>query len=153
MNATGNRILTTLAKAGEQGLDGLGIQAGTALGVGTSYPHLLRLDSAGLVTHRWEQRRPGTPRRRLYQVTDLGRAEARQLELLPPPRSTHHPLRLWGRVPGRRSTGSVTTYTTGTGVSRSARATGSRAAGVISDTVRPYVIGKHVVGHDRSATW
>ena len=99
MNATSRRILTTLAKAGEQGLDGLGIQAGTALGVGTSYPHLVRLDSAGLVTHRWEQRRC------LYQVTDLGRAEARQLELLPPPRSTHHPLPLWLRLPGRRSTG------------------------------------------------
>ncbi|MFE9751388.1 SAM-dependent methyltransferase [Saccharothrix saharensis] len=110
MNATTRRILATIAEAGEHGLDGLGIQAMTALGVGTSYPHLVRLDTAGLVTHTWEQRRSGTPRRRLYRVTDLGRAEARQLELLPPsPRSIRRPQWPWKRpVAGPGPTGSPT---------------------------------------------
>lgn len=108
MNTATHRILTTLARAGEQGLDRDSIENNAGLAVGAGYPHLVRLVTAGLVTRSTEHKRSGTSRHCLYRVTDLGRAEGRQLELLPSPRSTRHPLRLWGRGSGRRTTGSST---------------------------------------------
>ncbi|MGM1064071.1 SAM-dependent methyltransferase [Saccharothrix sp. Mg75] len=82
MNAT-HRILVALAKAGEHGLTGRDIRQHT--GAGGNYLRLVRLVTAGLVTRTWQPAHPGTRRRRLYRVTDLGRAEGRQLDLLPPP--------------------------------------------------------------------
>ena len=47
---------------------------------GTVYPILERLESAGWVTSGWEEdnARPG-PRRRYYELTDEGSAEARNV--------------------------------------------------------------------------
>lgn len=107
MNATTQRILTALANAGEKGLTGLDLQARTGLGVGTSYPHLVRLEATGLVTRTWATAPPGTPRRCFYRVTDLGRAEGRQLHLLPPPRSPRRRLTPWRRSFGRTGASAI----------------------------------------------
>ncbi|GAA1309594.1 SAM-dependent methyltransferase [Saccharothrix xinjiangensis] len=96
MNTT-HRILTTLAHAGEHGLTGADLRERTGIGVRAGYPRLVRLGIAGLVTLRWESTRPGAPRSCRYRVTDLGRAEARQRELLPPARSTPGVTVPWAR--------------------------------------------------------
>jgi len=56
---------------------GLRICQLTGLGPGTVYPILERLERAGWVVGTMEEdaKPPGRPRRRLYQVTGLGRAE------------------------------------------------------------------------------
>jgi DNA-binding PadR family transcriptional regulator len=43
-------------------------------GAGTAYPALHRLEEAGWITSRPEEKQPDRPRRRFYQLTDDGRA-------------------------------------------------------------------------------
>lgn len=88
MNTKTHRILTALSHADEPGLTGLDIQNKTRLGVGTTYPHLLRLETSGFITRTQETTQSGTPRRIFYRATDLGRAVARQAQLLPAPTRT-----------------------------------------------------------------
>ncbi|GAA3464408.1 SAM-dependent methyltransferase [Saccharothrix longispora] len=87
MNTTTHRILMVLAKTGGRGLTGPEIQQRTGINAGVGHLHLMRLVTVGLVTRTRRPRHPGAPRRCLYRVTDLGRAEGRQLELLPPLRA------------------------------------------------------------------
>ncbi|MEV0681673.1 SAM-dependent methyltransferase [Actinosynnema sp. NPDC050436] len=96
MTATTDRILTVLAAAGDRGLTGPELRSRTGSGVVAGYPHLARLRAAGLVTRHRDTTQPGGARRRcIHRVTDLGRAEARQLHLLPAPRRTPT---LWRRA-------------------------------------------------------
>ena len=73
---------------GEQ-LSGAEIMRLTGLSSGTTYPILLRFESAGLLESRWEEADPsslGRPRQRLYSVTalggQLGRDALRQVSLI-----------------------------------------------------------------------
>lgn len=69
---------------------GLELAASAGLKSGTIYPILARLEGAGWLESRWEDVNPseaGRPRRRLYELTGLGRerapeAYARHLEQL-----------------------------------------------------------------------
>ncbi|HTV80660.1 MAG TPA: helix-turn-helix transcriptional regulator [Steroidobacteraceae bacterium] len=58
---------------------GADVQRRSSIASGTLYPILLRLESAGWFTSRWEQIDPvaaGRPRRRLYRLTRTGLARA-----------------------------------------------------------------------------
>jgi DNA-binding PadR family transcriptional regulator len=71
-------VLDVLLHAGlDENVWGLRICEQADLGSGTVYPILERLSAAGWVESRWETAQPaGRPRRRYYQVTSTGRAEA-----------------------------------------------------------------------------
>jgi PadR family transcriptional regulator, regulatory protein PadR len=63
-------------------LSGADVQKRTGLASGTLYPILLRLESAGWFTSRWESVDPssvGRPRRRLYRTTSTGLARASEI--------------------------------------------------------------------------
>lgn len=51
---------------------GLAVSAAAGLAAGTAYPTLARLERAGWLESRWEERAAGAPRRRLYRLTGLG---------------------------------------------------------------------------------
>ena len=60
---------------------GAAISRITGLPSGTLYPLLMRLESAGWLSSKWEKAEPsdlGRPRRRLYRVTAKGAAHARE---------------------------------------------------------------------------
>lgn len=73
------RVLDCLVRLGEQSGADLGRQ--TNLKSGTLYPLLLRLEQAGWVRSAWETADPrqlGRPRKRFYQITGMGAANARE---------------------------------------------------------------------------
>ncbi|KGN32474.1 PadR family transcripitonal regulator [Knoellia sinensis KCTC 19936] len=73
-------VLETLLAAPDAVHYGLAIGATTALPSGTVHPILARLEGLGWVTSTWEDIDPvdaGRPRRRLYQLTGDGLAQAR----------------------------------------------------------------------------
>lgn len=68
-------VLSALLAEPDKELYGLEIYERTGLKPGTTYPILLRLQTAGLVCSRWEDADPANPRRprrRYYQLTDQG---------------------------------------------------------------------------------
>jgi DNA-binding PadR family transcriptional regulator len=68
-------VLSALLAERDKELYGLEIYERTGLMPGTTYPILLRLQAAGLVRSRWEDADatdPHRPRRRYYQLTELG---------------------------------------------------------------------------------
>jgi DNA-binding MarR family transcriptional regulator len=68
-------VLSALLAEPDKELYGLEIYERTGLMPGTTYPILVRLQHAGLVRSRWEDAEPtdpDRPRRRYYQLTDLG---------------------------------------------------------------------------------
>ncbi|MGI8776640.1 MAG: PadR family transcriptional regulator [Acidimicrobiales bacterium] len=70
-----------VSKPGEE-VYGLELVRTTGLKSGTLYPLLDRLETAGLVTSRWEDANPssqGRPRRRFYSLNGYGVHEARQI--------------------------------------------------------------------------
>jgi PadR family transcriptional regulator, regulatory protein PadR len=63
-------------------LSGSDVHKRSDIASGTLYPILLRLESAGWLTSRWEAIDPasaGRPRRRLYRLTRSGLARASEL--------------------------------------------------------------------------
>jgi PadR family transcriptional regulator PadR len=73
------RVLDCILSAQGKELSGAEVARATGLASGTMYPILLRLERAGWLRSRWEEVDPqqlGRPRRRLYQVTGIGRAQA-----------------------------------------------------------------------------
>jgi DNA-binding PadR family transcriptional regulator len=70
-----------LEEPGEQ-LAGADVARRGHLASGTLYPILLRLESAGWLTSRWENIDPsdaGRPRRRLYRITPTGLRRAAEV--------------------------------------------------------------------------
>ena len=68
-------VLSALLAEPDKELYGLEIYERTGLMPGTTYPILLRLQTAGLVCSRWEDADPANPRRprrRYYQLTGQG---------------------------------------------------------------------------------
>ncbi|RBM18651.1 PadR family transcriptional regulator [Prauserella sp. PE36] len=68
-------VLSALLAEPDKELYGLEIYERTGLMPGTTYPILVRLQHAGLVRSRWEDADPTDPRRprrRYYQLADLG---------------------------------------------------------------------------------
>jgi DNA-binding PadR family transcriptional regulator len=54
-------------------LSGADIMALIAINSGTAYPALMRLETDHLLTSRWaEPNAKGSPRRRVYRITDAG---------------------------------------------------------------------------------
>lgn len=72
-------VLETLLAAPHSELHGYELLKRTQLLSGTLYPLLVRLEQAGWVTSRWEEREEpgGRPRRRFYRLSADGAAEAR----------------------------------------------------------------------------
>lgn len=63
-------------------LSGADVHKSSRLASGTLYPILLRLESAGWFTSRWETVEPsevGRPRRRLYRLTPTGLRRASEI--------------------------------------------------------------------------
>lgn len=74
-------VLAALTSAAMEQLSGAEIARRTNLKSGTLYPILFRLEEAKWVVSRWEDGDPrelGRPRRRLYQLTGIGEAKARE---------------------------------------------------------------------------
>lgn len=72
-------VLDVLLSASDDDHYGLAIGAATRLPSGTIHPILARLEGLDWLVSRWEDVDPseaGRPRRRLYRLTDSGRAEA-----------------------------------------------------------------------------
>ena len=73
------RVLEAFLENPTQELAGADVQKRGRLASGTLYPILLRLESAGWFSSRWESIDPaseGRPRRRLYRLTPTGLARA-----------------------------------------------------------------------------
>ena len=73
-------VLTALSVEPDKALYGLEIYDRTGLLPGTTYPILLRAEHAGWVRSYWadgDPTDPQQPRRRYYQITDLGLSVAR----------------------------------------------------------------------------
>lgn len=83
MKPATHRVLTALVLAGECGLNTAELERGLDLRFGAVQSHLVRLRHAGFADEHLEPADHGSGR--VYTATALGRAEARQLELLPPP--------------------------------------------------------------------
>jgi len=70
-------VIRALAAGHSYGFD---IMDATGLSSGTVYPTLRRMENAGLVHSRWEDRgaatREGRPRRRMFELTPDGRQAA-----------------------------------------------------------------------------
>jgi PadR family transcriptional regulator, regulatory protein PadR len=69
------RVLEAFLESPTDPLSGADVAKRGHLASGTLYPILLRLESAGWLTSRWEQVDPssvGRPRRRLYRLTSSG---------------------------------------------------------------------------------
>jgi PadR family transcriptional regulator PadR len=72
-------VLQALLRHPGRELYGLELSEETGLLPGTAYPILLRLESHGWVSSRWEEIDPRAekrPARRYYQLTDAGAAQA-----------------------------------------------------------------------------
>lgn len=66
------RIITLLSTGPRHGAE---LQRASRMMVGTFYPLIMRLETAGYVQSEWETPEPhadGRPRRRIYSLTDLG---------------------------------------------------------------------------------
>jgi DNA-binding PadR family transcriptional regulator len=74
------RVLLVLL-TGAPRLSGYPIAHAAAVGPGSIYPELARLERAGWVASKWEDgpARPNSGRRRFYQLTRYGRAQALKL--------------------------------------------------------------------------
>jgi DNA-binding PadR family transcriptional regulator len=74
-------VLRAVAAGHRYGFD---VMDACGLPSGTAYPALRRLDRAGLLRASWEDdeeaRAAGRPRRRIYQMTDRGRARLPEAE-------------------------------------------------------------------------
>jgi len=73
------RVLDAFLENPADELAGADVQKRSGLASGTLYPILLRLESAGWFSSRWESIDPssaGRPRRRLYRLTPSGLARA-----------------------------------------------------------------------------
>jgi PadR family transcriptional regulator, regulatory protein PadR len=73
------RVLDAFLENPADELAGADVQKRSGLASGTLYPILLRLESAGWFSSRWESIDPssaGRPRRRLYRLTPNGLARA-----------------------------------------------------------------------------
>lgn len=76
------RVLEAFLENPAAELSGADVQKRGRLASGTLYPILLRLESAGWFTSRWETVDPssvGRPRRRLYRLTPNGLARASEV--------------------------------------------------------------------------
>jgi PadR family transcriptional regulator PadR len=76
------RVLEAFLENPTEELSGADVQRRGSLASGTLYPILLRLESAGWFTSRWETIDPsaiGRPRRRLYRVTTTGLRRASEV--------------------------------------------------------------------------
>jgi PadR family transcriptional regulator, regulatory protein PadR len=74
-------LLAALLQAPGGELHGYQLLKGTGLSSGTLYPLLVRLERAGWVTSRWEERSEpgGRPRRRFYRLSPDAAEPARQV--------------------------------------------------------------------------
>jgi PadR family transcriptional regulator PadR len=75
------RVLRVFLENPTEGLAGSDICKQTGMLSGTIYPILTRLDRFGWLDSNWEQLDPseaGRPRKRLYQLTELGDKKARR---------------------------------------------------------------------------
>ncbi|GAB5487786.1 MAG: PadR family transcriptional regulator [Parasphingorhabdus sp.] len=64
-----------------KGLHGYDITRSTGIGPGTLYPMLARLEDQGMLASEWESSEEhGRPPRRVYSLTDAGKAFAEGLE-------------------------------------------------------------------------
>ena len=75
------RTLECIVSISGEEASGAAISRITGLPSGTLYPILLRLESAGWVSSKWEKGEPaelGRPRRRFYRVTAKGAAHAKE---------------------------------------------------------------------------
>jgi len=76
------KVLEAFLENPTEQLSGADVQKRSGLASGTLYPILLRLESAGWFTSRWESVDPsvaGRPRRRLYRLTASGLSRASQV--------------------------------------------------------------------------
>ena len=76
------RVLEAFLDNPTDELSGADVQKRSTLASGTLYPILLRLESAGWFTSRWESIDPssaGRPRRRLYRLTASGLRRASEV--------------------------------------------------------------------------
>ena len=76
------RVLEPFLENPTDELSGADLQKRSRIASGTLYPILLRLESAGWFTSRWESVDPasvGRPRRRLYRLTASGLARVSEL--------------------------------------------------------------------------
>jgi PadR family transcriptional regulator, regulatory protein PadR len=76
------RVLDAFLENPADELAGADVHKCSGLASGTLYPILLRLESAGWFTSRWESIDPssaGRPRRRLYRLTARGLAQATEV--------------------------------------------------------------------------
>jgi DNA-binding PadR family transcriptional regulator len=76
------RVLEAFLENPTEELSGADVQRRGSLASGTLYPILLRLESAGWATSRWEAIDPsaiGRPRRRLYRITTTGLRRASEV--------------------------------------------------------------------------
>ncbi|GAB3895648.1 PadR family transcriptional regulator [Microbispora bryophytorum] len=80
MTSTTRAVLEVLLAAARQDVATYGLEVckATGLGSGTVYPILTRLERIGWVRARWEESDAELrgPRRRLYELTGEGRAQA-----------------------------------------------------------------------------
>jgi len=73
------KVFKFLIEKPKEHRSGAEISKATAIGSGTLYPLLQRLELAGLLKSEWEQIDPseaGRPRRRFYLLTGPGQSEA-----------------------------------------------------------------------------
>lgn len=76
------KVLEAFLENPTEQLSGADVQKRSGLASGTLYPILLRLESAGWFTSRWESVDPsvvGRPRRRLYRLTASGLSRASEV--------------------------------------------------------------------------
>jgi len=76
------KVLEAFLENPTEQLSGADVQKRSGLASGTLYPILLRLESAGWFSSRWESVDPsvaGRPRRRLYRLTASGLSRASQV--------------------------------------------------------------------------
>jgi DNA-binding MarR family transcriptional regulator len=76
------RVLESFLENPTASLSGADVHQQCGIASGTLYPILLRLESAGWFTSRWESVDPssvGRPRRRLYRLTSTGLRRASEV--------------------------------------------------------------------------
>lgn len=76
------KVLEAFLEDPSEELSGSDVNKRSNLASGTLYPNLLRLESAGWLTSRWEIIDPsaaGRPRRRFYRLTRSGLARASEV--------------------------------------------------------------------------
>ena len=78
------KVLSALLEAPDHELYGLEVMRRSKLTSGTLYPIFDRLEEAGIIAGRWEDKadsESGGPRRRFYRLTPHGAVEAHQILL------------------------------------------------------------------------